>query len=199
MTKHDFLLLLQQQLSVLAPMEREEYLSFYREMIEDRMEEGLPEAEAVAAMGSVYEIAAQILPNVPVKAEKDQKKQAKREKKTGKTLLLILGSPLWIVLLMAGFAVLLALFAALWCVVICLWAAFAAVAVSSIAAAVGGTIFLCTGNTNGGLALLCVVPVCMGLSILLFLGCKAATKGGARLTGKTIGVIKKLFFGGYGK
>mgnify|MGYP003295524098 CR=1 FL=1 len=61
MTKLRFLMTLRDCLSDLTGDEVEERLRFYSEMIEDRMEEGLSEAEAVSAVGSVDEIAAQIM------------------------------------------------------------------------------------------------------------------------------------------
>ena len=48
-----------QELSGLPQDDVEERLSFYGEMIEDWIEEGLSEAEAVAAMGDVAEIVRQ--------------------------------------------------------------------------------------------------------------------------------------------
>ena len=57
MTKLKFLLSLHDKLSDLPQNEVEERLSFYSEMIEDRMEEGVSEEEAVSARGSVDEIA----------------------------------------------------------------------------------------------------------------------------------------------
>ena len=53
MTKLQFLLALHDKLTGLPRDEVEERLNFYSEMIEDRMEDGLSEEEAVAAIGSV--------------------------------------------------------------------------------------------------------------------------------------------------
>ena len=61
MTQMRFLLELHERLSVLPEEEIEERLAFYNEMIADHMEEGLSEEEAVAAIGSVDEIASQII------------------------------------------------------------------------------------------------------------------------------------------
>ena len=56
MTKLEFLSALGKGLSGLPQDEVEERLNFYSEMIDDRMEEGLPEEEAVAQIGAVDEI-----------------------------------------------------------------------------------------------------------------------------------------------
>ena len=61
MNKHEFLQKLEALLAGLSTKEKEEQLTFYREMIEDRIEDGLSEEEAVQAIGSAEAIAAQIL------------------------------------------------------------------------------------------------------------------------------------------
>ena len=60
MTKALFLKSLRFRISDLPAAEVDERISFYNEMISDRMEEGLDEDEAVAAIGSIEIIAAQI-------------------------------------------------------------------------------------------------------------------------------------------
>ena len=51
MTKREFLDMLNRQTSLLPEAERDRLLEYYGEIIDDRMEEGLTEAEAVAALG----------------------------------------------------------------------------------------------------------------------------------------------------
>ena len=53
MTKQEFLLNLRKGLLGLPPQDIEERLAFYNEMIEDRIEDGLSEEEAVAEMGRI--------------------------------------------------------------------------------------------------------------------------------------------------
>ena len=61
MTKQEFLAELREKLKGLPEQDLEERLSFYSESIEDRMEDGLSEEEAVAGVGTVEEIVAQAL------------------------------------------------------------------------------------------------------------------------------------------
>ena len=103
MDKAGFLEELRRRLSGLPREELEERLSFYGEMLDDRMEEGLTEAEAVAGLGSPEQVAEQILAEVPL--TKILKETVRRRSGAGKTVLLILGSPLWFPLLLAAFAV----------------------------------------------------------------------------------------------
>jgi len=51
MTKREFLEMLNERTSCLSEAERDRLLEYYGEIIDDRMEEGLTEAEAVAALG----------------------------------------------------------------------------------------------------------------------------------------------------
>ena len=61
MNKQDFLKELSRALSGLPREDLEERLAFYSEMIDDRMEDGLSEEEAVADIGSIDEAASQII------------------------------------------------------------------------------------------------------------------------------------------
>ena len=110
MNKQAFLAQLRKELSHIPPAEREEQILFYSEMIDDRMEEGLSEEQAVAQIGRVEDIAAQIAAErAGDKAPHPEKKSARR-RVGGETALLIAGFPLWLPLLLAAFAVALALY-----------------------------------------------------------------------------------------
>ena len=188
MTKLKFLLALNEKLTAYPQAEVEERLGFYSEMIEDRMEEGLTEEEAVAAVGSVEEIAEQIAAELsPEKTEQGMKKPEQKQKlKAWEIVLLVLGMPVWLSLLVAFFAVMLSLYAALWSVVISLWAVFGALVGCAVAGIVGGIGFWLTGYGIPGMALLAAGLVCGGLSVFFFFGCKAATRGMVLLTKKVI-------------
>lgn len=66
MNKTEFLVELKEKLSGIPQNEAADRLVFYGEMIDDRVEDGLTEEEAIAQIGSVNEIASQILSEVPV-------------------------------------------------------------------------------------------------------------------------------------
>ena len=65
MTKQEFLSELERALGKLPHAEVEQALAFYDDASSDRMEDGLSEAEAVAGLGPVDEIAAQIAAETP--------------------------------------------------------------------------------------------------------------------------------------
>lgn len=185
MNKMQFLLELDKMLSQLSETEKVDWLRFYSEMIEDRMEEGLSEEEAVAAIGTVRDIAAQITADQPAVTAK--------KRNPWMVLLLILGSPIWIAILASLFAVVLTLYISLWAIVISLWAVFASLAACGLAGVAGGIGFACGGHVLPGIALSGAGLVCAGLAILLFFGCRAATKGTAILGKKIFILIKKCF------
>lgn len=66
MNKQEFLDGLRKGLSGLPQANIEERLTFYGEMLDDRIEEGLSEEEAVAAAGSVNEIVRQTVADIPL-------------------------------------------------------------------------------------------------------------------------------------
>ncbi len=192
MTKHRFLLELHKKLSLLPPDEVEERVNFYIEMIEDRMEEGMCEEEAVAAIGSVDEIARQITAQLPPHSSENP--PAPKEKRAAwKTVLLVLGSPVWASLLLAAAAVIFSLYVTLWSLVGVLWSVFGAFSVClpcSVFACIG---MLMEGEVYGGLALLGAGLILGGLAVFLFYGCKAATTGSVSLTKLSARAIGRLF------
>lgn len=193
MTKLRFLLLLQDRLSGLPQDDVEERLNFYSEMIEDRMEEGLSEEEAVAAVGAIDEIAAQIVADIPAAKEKVK---GRRQLKAWGIVLLALGSPIWISLLVAGFVVILSIYISLWSMIVSLWAAFASLVACGFSVVVVGIAFALGGNGLTGVAMIGAGIVSAGLSIFLFYGCKSATKG-TILIAKNAGLgIKNCFVKG---
>ena len=193
MCKQAFLDELRERLTGLPQEDIEERMAFYAEMIDDRIEDGLSEEEAVAAIGSVEEIVSQIIAETPI--TKLVKARMRREKRlpAWTIVLLAVGSPIWLALLIAAFAVVLSLYVVLWSVVASLWSVFAALAASALGCLAGGIVLACGGYVPSGLVCIAAALVCAGLSIFAFYGCKAATKGGGWLTKKLALFIKTCF------
>jgi len=195
MSKIKFLLSVHDRLSGLSKDDVEERLSFYSEMIEDRMEEGLSEEEAVSAAGSAREIAVQAAADISVTNITKERIKPNKRVKAWEIVLLVLGSPIWLSLSIAAFAVILSLYVSLWSVIISLWAVFASLAVCSIGGVLACVVFTVGGNGASGIAMLAAGIVCAGLAIFMFYGCKAATKGTLILTKKIAMWIKNCFMG----
>ena len=193
MNKQEFITQLRAKLSGLPKQDVEERLAFYGEMIDDRMEEGLSEEEAVSAVGTVDEIVEQIVADLPLTRLVKEKIRPKRTLRAWEIVFLVLGSPIWLSLLIAAFVVVLALYAVLWSLIISVWAVFGALAGCTLGGLAAGIIFTVLGNLWPGLALISAALVCAGLSIFAFVGCLAATKGTVLLTKKIAIGIKNCF------
>lgn len=188
MNKEVFLSALREKLKGMSHEDIAERLAFYGEAIDDRMEDGLTEEQAVAQLGTADAIAAQIIGDVQPSVI-----AGKRKLTATQIVLIAVGSPIWISLLAAGFAVVISLYAAIWSVVISLWATQVALGVGSLGCFAGTWIFFFSGNVHTGLAALSACLFCGGLSILGFYGCKALTKGAVWLTRKSVLWIVRLF------
>ena len=196
MTKYEFIEALRQGLSGLPKRDIEEQISFYGEMIDDRIEEGACEEDAVEQLGNVNDLVLKILKEIPLSRLVKEKVNNGRRLNALEIILLILGSPIWFSLLVAAFAVLFSLYVSLWAVLVSLWA----VAFSFIASAFGGifaaVVFLFGGNTLPAVATIGASVCLAGLSVLLFIACKFFSKGVLLLTKKAVlklkaGLIKK--------
>ena len=193
MKKNEFLFKLIQGLSSLPQAEVEERVAFYSEMIDDRMEEGLTEEEAVAAIGSVETVIDQIIADIPLVSLIKAKMKRTRKLHPWEIVLLSVGSPIWIALIAAAFAVVVSLYASLWAVAASLWAAQVALIGSTFGGVLGGILFITLGKFAPGFGVISAALVCGGLSIFMFYGCKYTTKSAAWLTKKIALLIKKCF------
>lgn len=148
MNKQDFLAQLRKGLSGLPQDDIEERLTFYKEMIEDRMEEGSSEEEAVSAIGSVEDIVRQSIADIPLAKIAKERIRPKRHLKVWEVILLTLGSPIWLSLSVAAAVVILSLYISLWAVMISLWAVFGSLAICAVASIPGYVIYVLNVNTK---------------------------------------------------
>ena len=195
MTKQEFFNALNKGLSGLVREELDERLEFYSEMIDDRIEDGLSEEEAVKELGSPDEVIAKILCEIPLSKIVKKKIKSTKKPETWAILLIVLGFPVWLPLLAALFAVTLATYAVIWSLIISAWSVFVSFAACSLAFLTTGIIMLIIGNVTQGLALTGASLILAGLSLFAFYGCKKATVGCVILTKKIILLIKKCFIG----
>ncbi len=195
MDKQKFLAELEARLSGLPQDDIEDRLTFYSEMIDDRMEEGLSEEEAVSGIGSVDEIVSQIVAEVPFTKIIKEKVKPKRPFKAGEIVLLALGAPIWIPLLFTAAVLFLSVYAVVWALIVSLWALVVSGAACSLSGIFAAFAFFIRGNAVIGIAMLGAGAFLAGLSILLFFGCKQATQCILYLTKKMALGIKSMFVG----
>lgn len=195
MRKIEFIAALYEKLALLLPNEAEERVAFYAEMIDERMEEGLSEEEAVSQLGSVDEIVSQILADIPLSSLIREKVRPKRPVRAWEIVLLVLGFPLWFPLLLAAFAVLFSVYIAIWSVVISLWAVDISLMLSALGCIIAGVFLAAQGNVLVGMAAMGVGLICGGLAIFGFFICKLVSRAVVFLTGKMLLGIKWMFVG----
>lgn len=193
MTKKEFLNELAKGIAGIPNEDITRSLEFYSEMIDDRMEEGKSEEEAVAEIGTVKDAVSQILAEIPITKLIKEKVKKKRKLGTLEIVLLILGAPIWLSLLVAVFAVILSVYISVWAVIISLWAVFTSLGACTLGGIAAGVIFVCTDNLFSGLAMLAASLILAGFTIFCFFGCKIATKSILILTKKIVVAIKNLF------
>lgn len=193
MNKQDFIAGLREKLSGLPKQDVEERLTFYSEIIDDRVEEGLSEEEAVREIGSVDAVASQIVAEIPLLKLAKNKIKPKRQLKAWEIVLLALGSPIWLSLAFSAFAVILSLYVVLWSAIISLWAIFGSFVGCTLGGVIAGIGFTLAGNGLAGIATIGTSLLCAGLSMFLFSGCLSATKGILLFTKKIASGIKNWF------
>lgn len=196
MRKQEFLDALARGLAGVEQADIAERLNFYSEMIDDRMEEGLSEEEAVAAMGSIDEIVGRDRGEgcaeeraVPT----PEKPKKKRRLRAWEIVLICVGSPIWFSLGVAAFAVLISLYAVLWVLVAATWAVLATFCAVSVAAVAMGVVGIVLGRVPEGIALIGASLTLAGLAVFAFFGAFAATKGSVWLTVLVCRAIGRCF------
>ena len=123
MNKKEFIKKIRQITFYLPKEETEKYIEYYSEIIDDAVEDGMSEQQAVESLGTVEEISAYIKENNArnstavnnnINIQKDKKRLP-----VWAIVLIVLGFPIWFSLLSTVFSV----YITLWCVIIALYAA----------------------------------------------------------------------------
>lgn len=193
MNKQEFLTELKSRLSGLPEDDAAERIAFYAEIIDDRMEEGVSEEDAVAGIGSVDDVVSQTVSEIPIAKLMKEKLAPKQKRSAWKTVLILVGSPLWFPLLVAFAVVLLALYIVLWALIICLWAIDLCLWACALVGIAGTVLYLLHNSPIGAVMLLGAGLVSTGLALFAFYGCVAASKGVVKLTQKAaLGLKSKL-------
>lgn len=193
MNKQEFLTELRNALNGLPQEDIEERIAFYGEMIDDRIEEGMSEEEAVAGIGTVEEVRQQIMADIPLAKLVKETIKPKRRWRVWEIILIILGFPVWFPLLVAAGAVLLSLYVVAWSLIISLWAIEVSLWACVLIGAAVAAVYLTQGQALPALMMLGAGVFSAGVSIFMFFGCVAASKGIVKLTKKALLGIKSLF------
>ncbi len=189
MKKEQFLWDLRIRLSGLPYADQKKSLEYYSEIIDDQIEQGLSEEEAIRRIGTPATVAMHIMQDAAI-APPTRIKQPKGERSGAITALIILGSPIWISLLVAFCAVaisvlavfvsLLAVFVAL---AISLWAIEASLAASSVGCLLACPLVLLYGEFAFSVFMLGNAFLLAALTIFFFYGAIYGSKWLLRLCG----------------
>lgn len=193
MNKQEFLAQLRSKLAGIPHNDIEERINFYGEMIDDRMEEGLTEEQAIEQLGTIDSIVKQIMSEIPLTKLVKEKVKPGRTLSAWEIILLILGSPIWFSLLIALFSVVISLYAVVLSLIVTLWAIDIAVIACAVSGIFSFAVFLGQGAIVPGILTLGGGILCAGLAIFGFFGCKYATVGILKLTKRIFTGIKSCF------
>ncbi len=193
MNKQEFISELEKALAGLPQDDVLERLSFYGELIDDRVEDGLSEEDAVAEAGPVDEVAKQILADIPLQKLVRERIKPQRRMGAWEIVLLVLGFPLWFPLLVVALVLVLCAYVVIWALIACLWAVFVSFIAGAVGGVAAGVLQFIKGYRREGVMLIGAGVLLAGLSVFMFFACRAATKGAAKLTKKIALGIKSLF------
>ena len=193
MTKQEFIYTLYKKLKNFPTKEVEERISFYSEIIDDNIEDGLTEEEAVAKIGNIDEIVDQIAGDIPLAKIVKTNAKPKRRLSGVELTLIIVSSPIWISVIAVLFAVVVSVVASLFAVVISFWGVAVGFIVGGPIAAILGVVFIFVKSTAEGLAMLGSGLVLAGVGIFILMISKTLTKLLIKFTKVTVLAIKKAF------
>ena len=192
MTKNEFLSSLRSKLQGLPPADIDERVSFYEEMIDDRIDEGESEENAVAEIGNVDDIVMDIAKDTPLVKLVKEKIKPKRRIKAWEIVLLAAGFPIWLPLAIVALVLIFVFILLVWVMVIVTYSIEIAFAGSSIAGAITFAAYFMHGELNW--TALGASVMCAGAAFLFVFACIGATKGSVNLSKRIITGIKMLFF-----
>jgi uncharacterized membrane protein len=163
-------------------------VQYYSEILDDRVEEGLSEDDAVQSLGDVEAIAKQILSELPAGS-------IRQGPRAITVVLLILGFPVWSSILAALAAVVLALYAVVWAVCLALWCVELSLSAASGISLVGAGRWFLSGDVSYALIALGAGFVLAGASILGIHGMVPLTKQFGRFSAWSSQRIVRFFAG----
>ena len=171
MNKAEYLNQLSERLRHLPGVEVERLLNYYDEMIQDRVEDGASEEDAVLSIGSVEDAVNAAMYETSIPTLMKVRFKESKEKASSKTLwmvLLILGAPIWLPLVAVFFSVCLILYCAIWLLVLSAYLIEISFALTAVVGVISSAANLARLSIPLGLSLLGVALVAAAIAMLLF-------------------------------
>lgn len=167
MNRQQFIDAVTGRLAYLPLAETEKFIDFYIEAIDDRIEDGMSEEEAVAAMGSIDSVVHAIESEIPLSTIVKQRVKSSRERSERDgghsawwIVLAVLGSPVWLTLACVLLALVVTVFAVAPALVVTAFAVLVVFAVTAVLMLVYSVSRLLTAGLSAAL-------MCLGLALLL--------------------------------
>lgn len=195
MKKDEFIARLRKNLSGLPKEEREDRVSFYSEMIDDKVADGYPEEEVIDDLGTPEEVAKEIIGDTPLRTIIKERVKPKRSLKGWEVLLLVLGFPLWFPLVLTIFILFLSGFIVVWSLMIALLAVDLGLLAGGIGSIVIGVLTVSSKGITSAAFIGGAGMAVTGLAIIFILSTKGILKGLGKLTKKMLVGTKNMVVG----
>ena len=190
MNKEEFLQKLRSRLHIIPQNDIDECISFYSEMIDDFMEDGKSECDAVAKIGSIDNIVFQMVDNIPITTLVKKKITPKRSLTALEIVLLVAGFPLWFLLLVTFGAIIISLYVVMWALIISLWVVEFSFGITAVSGIVLAFTYLLSGNFMSLIMALGIGFTLIGITIFMFYACIYSSKGILSFSKKALRNIK---------
>jgi len=194
MNKQGFLAELEIALAGIPHIEMQKTIDYYREYIEDCIEDGIDETEAINSIESIDVIVEKIINEIPIHKFVSESVKSKKYGRV-KVALIILGIPVWLPLLIAFLATAFCLYISVWSVIISLFAAALGLTIGGLGYAVSSFMFL-GKNILSVLFMLGGGLICIGIGILIFILSIELSKLFIEFTKRAARSIKAMFIKG---
>ena len=170
MTKNEFLKEVSKRFKSLDESDRQKGIDYCCEIID-----GLSEEEAVASLGGADRFAESFLSELAQSKGDGTQIAASKKRKlaTWEILLLVLGSPLWLSLILAAAAILMSIYITIWSVVLSFAVTDLALALSGVASIGCAIVYMVLlGGVNRMIFLIGAGLALIGVSIFMYYLCK---------------------------
>ena len=186
MNKQEYLSAIRVRIPKMPTEDMERFIAYYSEMIDDRMEDGMTEEEAVGVVD-------QILEDTPLSKIVKQKIKPTHRLRAWEIVLIVLGSPVWVPLLLTAGILVLSMLVVVFSLLITFYAVVISAAVAGIAGVLAVVPFLMISNVPAAVFMLGCGFAGVGLTILFFVAVKPVTVGFWNLCKAAVSGIKRKF------
>ena len=193
MTKQEYLSAIRGKIRKMPADDINKFMDYYNEMIDDRMEDGLSEEDAVADMDGPDDVVDQILADMPLTKLVKEKIKPSHRLKAWEIILLILGSPIWAPLLLTAIVLVIAMAVVILALLLSFYVIVLSMAVAGIGGLLGVIPFFVTQNVPAALFMLGAAFAGIGLAILFIVAVKPVTIGIFKLYKASVNGIKRMF------